>query len=228
MGMKAGMKTGMKAGPLPGGAWESLFPRALMLIDDMRRYGGIEDPFWTLGGGTVLMFRYRHRLSKDIDIFVPDPQYLGYVTPRLSDTAADLTQDYTEQPGMFVKLQFEEGEIDFVAAPNLLDDAWETWDIGGRPVKVETAAEIIAKKMYHRGDRVTARDLFDLALVIEREPRPLLAATPFLLRHRAAFLAQIRQPHVSLRAAFEAIATLDYAPDFGHCVAVAGAFLDSL
>jgi len=28
-------------------------------------------------------------------------------------------------PGSFVKLQFEEGEIDFVAAPNLTDSAWE-------------------------------------------------------------------------------------------------------
>ena len=122
----------MKSRVLRGGPWEKLFPRALTLIDEISRYGGIADPFWTLGGGTVLMFRYHHRLSKDIDIFVPDPQYLGFVTPRLSDTAADLTQDYTEQPGAFVKLQFEEGEVDFVAAPNLLDDAWETWDIGGR------------------------------------------------------------------------------------------------
>lgn len=218
----------MKSGSLPGGPWEKLFPRALALIDEISRYGGIADPFWTLGGGTVLMFRYHHRLSKDIDIFVPDPQYLGFVTPRLSDTAADLTQDYTEQPGAFVKLQFEEGEVDFVAAPNLLTDAWETWDIGGRSVKVETAAEIIAKKMYHRGDRATARDLFDFALVIEREPQQLLAATPFLLRHREAFLSQIRQPHAGLRAAFDAIAMLDYTPGFEHCVAVVGEFLDSL
>lgn len=218
----------MKADALPSGAWERLFPRALALIDEIGKHGGVADPFWTLGGGTVLMFRYRHRLSKDIDIFVPDPQYLGFVTPRLSDTAADLTEDYTEQPGMFVKLQFDEGEVDFVSAPNLLDDAWEIWKIGGRAVKVETAAEIIAKKIFHRGDRVTARDLFDLALVIEREPVPLLAAKPFLLRHRSSFLAQIRQPHPSLRAAFDAIATLDYMPSFDHCVAVAGEFLDSL
>jgi hypothetical protein len=219
----------MKQRPLPTGPWEALFPRALTLLDDIGRHGGIADPFWTLGGGTVLMFRYRHRLSKDIDIFVPDPQYLGYVTPRLSDTAADLTQDYTEQPGAFVKLQFEEGEVDFVAAPNLLPDkAWETWNIGGRPVKVETAAEIIAKKMYHRGDRVTARDLFDLALVIEREPLALLPAAPFLLRHRDAFLGQIRQPHAGLRAAFDAIATLDYAPGFEHCATTAEEFLTGL
>jgi len=129
----------MKPETLPSGPWEKLFPRALALIGEISRYGGIVDPFWTLGGGTVLMFRYRHRLSKDIDIFVPDPQYLGFVSPRLSDTAADLTQDYTEQPGAFVKLQFEEGEVDFVAAPNLLNDAWEVWDIGGCAVKVETA-----------------------------------------------------------------------------------------
>jgi len=218
----------MRPGSLPGGPWEKLFPRALALIDEISRYGGIADPFWTLGGGTVLMFRYRHRLSKDIDIFVPDPQYLGFVTPRLSDTAADLTQDYTEQPGTFVKLQFEEGEVDFVAAPNLLGQAWETWDIGGRSVKVETAAEIIAKKMYHRGDRAAARDLFDFALVIEREPQQLLAATPFLLRHREVFLSQIRQPHAGLRAAFDAIATLDYIPGFERCVALVGEFLDSL
>jgi len=218
----------MKSGALPNGPWETLFPRALQLIDDIGSFGGIADPFWTLGGGTVLMFRYNHRLSKDIDIFVPDPQYLGFVTPRLSDAAADLTQDYTEQPGSFVKLQFEEGEVDFVAAPNLLDDAWNTWEICGRSVKVETASEIIAKKMYHRGDRLTARDLFDFALVVEREPQELLAATPFLLRHREAFLSQLYAPHASVRAAFDAIAVLDYTPSFDRCVAQVGDFLGGL
>ena len=163
--------------PLPAGPWEVLFQRALRLVDDIQRHGGLADPFWTFGGGTVLMFRYGHRISKDIDIFVPDPQYLGYVTPRLSDTAASLTEEYTEMPGSFVKLQFEEGEVDFVAAPNLTDAAWERWEIQGRPVRVETAAEVIAKKMYHRGDRATARDLFDLSMVVEREPEALAAVT---------------------------------------------------
>lgn len=46
---------------------------------------GTANPFWTFGGGTVLMLRYGHRVSKDIDIFVPNPQYLGYVNPRISD-----------------------------------------------------------------------------------------------------------------------------------------------
>jgi hypothetical protein len=59
-----------------------------------------------------------HRLSKDIDIFINDPQFLGYLTPRLSPTAESLTTQYIEDH-KYVKLVFSEGEIDFVAAPPL-------------------------------------------------------------------------------------------------------------
>ena len=59
------------------GAWQTLFARAMQLIDNLEQRTGLA-PFWTFGGGTVLMLRYQHRRSKDIDIFVPDPQYLGY------------------------------------------------------------------------------------------------------------------------------------------------------
>jgi uncharacterized protein (DUF1778 family) len=38
--------------------------------------------------------------------------------------------------------------------------------------------------MCHRRDRATARDLFDLAMVVEREPDALAAAAPFLMRRR--------------------------------------------
>lgn len=131
-------------------------------------------------------------------------------------------------PGSFVKLQFEEGEIDFVAAPNLTDAAWERWEIQGRPVRVETAAEVIAKKMYHRGDRATARDLFDLAMVVERERDALVAAAPFLMRHRDRFLEQIRHPGAGFVATFEAIAATGNRPNLEHCVEVATAYLSEL
>ena len=45
------------------------------------------------------MLRYQHRMSKDIDIFVPDPQYLGFVSPRLSDVAEAVSDKYMEGPG---------------------------------------------------------------------------------------------------------------------------------
>lgn len=109
---------------LQGAVWESLFPHAFTLMDEVRRHGGIE-PFWTFGGGTVLMLRYNHRFSRDIDLFVPDPQYLGFVTPRLSEAAEAITGDYVEQ-GNFVKLVLDAGEIYIVASPNLTTEPFET------------------------------------------------------------------------------------------------------
>lgn len=50
-----------------------------------------------------------------MDIFFPDPQYLGYVSPRLNDRAEELTQKYLETERS-EKLYFPEGEIDFIAS----------------------------------------------------------------------------------------------------------------
>lgn len=172
---------------LPSGAWKDLLPHALSIIEDIKNHG-TPDPFWTFGGGTVLMFRYQHRLSKDIDIFVPDPQCLGFVTPRLSDVAAAVSTDYVEDQSSYVKLIRPEGEIDFVASPNLTEPAFEIWNIGGQHIRVETAAEIVAKKLWHRGDKAAARDLFDLSLVIEREPEALERAAVFLKKNAEPFI----------------------------------------
>lgn len=218
--------TGHQPARLPGGPWRSLLAQAFSLIDELGQRG-FTDPFWTLGGGTVLMFRYQHRRSKDIDIFVPDPQYLGYVTPRLSDLAESIATDYVEGAG-YVKLLRPEGEIDFVASPNLTDTPYEAWRLLRRAVRVETAAEIIAKKLWHRGDTPSARDLFDLSLVIEREPEALRQAHRFLTRHRQAFVGQLRSRSDVLRAQFEAIDTLRYRPTFDDAAARATAFLRGL
>ena len=126
------------------GAWQALFVHAQALMDDMCAHIR-PDAFWTFGGGTVLMLRHGHRLSKDIDLFVPDPQYLGFVNPRLSDFAADLCRDYVEA-AEFIKLVRAEGEIDIVTGPNLTANAWTVETINGKPVRVETDVEIVARK----------------------------------------------------------------------------------
>lgn len=70
--MQKGMVTAMSTSAT---RWETLFVHAMTLIGEIAKHGRA-DPFWTFGGGTALMLRYGHRLSKDIDIFVPDPQSL--------------------------------------------------------------------------------------------------------------------------------------------------------
>jgi predicted nucleotidyltransferase component of viral defense system len=212
---------------LPDGAWKDLFPHALSIIEDIKR-NGTPDPFWTFGGGTVLMFRYQHRLSKDIDIFVPDPQYLGFVTPRLSDIAAAVSTDYVEDQSSYVKLIRPEGEIDFVATPNLAESPFEIWNINGQHIRVETAAEIVAKKLWHRDDRATARDLFDLSLVIEQEPEALIKAAKFLLKNADLFISQIASRKTVLERQFAEIDTLAYKPSYDEAAQRATAFLKSL
>jgi hypothetical protein len=212
---------------LPSGVWEDLLPHALSIIEDIKSHG-TPDPFWTFGGGTVLMFRYQHRLSKDIDIFVPDPQYLGFVTPRLSDIAAAVSTDYVEDQSSYVKLIRPEGEIDFVASPNLTEAPFEVWNIGGQHIRVETAAEIVAKKLWHRGDRATARDLFDLSLVIEREPGALIKAAKFLQKNAGQFISQIASRASVLKIQFSEIDVLNYKPDYDEAAQRATAFLASL
>jgi len=198
--------------------WKTLFRHALTLIDDVLEHG-TKSLYWTFGGGTVLMLRYNHRYSKDIDIFVPDPQALGYVTPRLSARAETLTTDYTEAAN-FVKLFLAEGEIDFVASPNLTSNPFVIENLLGREVKVETSAEIIAKKFWHRGNRLTARDMFDFVLVAEREPDELETAARFLVKHIDAILLQLEKNAIQLQVQFEAIDVLDYAPKYAHAATV--------
>jgi len=212
---------------LPAGPWQVLLQHALALIDEIQKTGGVTNPVWTFGGGTVLMLRYKHRLSKDIDIFVADPQYLGFVTPRLSDLAESISTDYVEGPG-YVKLLRPEGEIDFVASTNLTNNPYEKWNLFDHSVNVETAAEIVAKKLFHRGNRATARDLFDLAMVIEKEQTSLSSAAQYLTRYRSEFLQQIDQRRFVLEAQFDAIDHLEYNVTYEQAVRLASDFLRSL
>lgn len=205
------------------GAWRTLFTKALQLIDDLEQRAG-KAPFWTFGGGTVLMLRYRHRQSKDIDIFFPDPQSLAYLNPRNGGLAESLTTEYAESAD-HVKLFFSEGEIDFVASPNLTQPGFELATVEKREIRVETAVEIIAKKMWHRGNEAKARDLFDLCVVIEHSRDKLVTAGKYLLMNRGAFLQQLSERHEILRTQFNQIDALDYHRSFDDCVKLARDYL---
>lgn len=198
--------------------WETLFLRALELIDSVS-HAGITLEDWSFGGGTVLMRRHHHRLSKDIDIFVPDSQYLGYLTPRLNTTADALTSKYIEQANS-LKLIFPEGEIDFVASAPLTKDPTVREELFGRQIEVETSAEIIAKKVWHRGTDFTARDIFDLAMVAEKEPTALWKIEPILRDRRDTVLQRIASQDAALRQTFAELEVLDYRRSFGECIAL--------
>lgn len=205
-------------------AWEILFRRALEIVDSAAASGTSFDN-WSFGGGTVLMCRYRHRVSKDVDIFVPDPQYLGYVSPRLNDTAESLTSKYLETANS-VKLFFPEGEIDFIASAPLTDKPTVNETVLGRRVHVETTAEIIAKKVWHRGREFTARDIFDLALVATRDPSAIESIRPILRERRKIIRTRIAAGGKALRTAFSGLDTLEFKAGFDECVRIVEDVLD--
>lgn len=198
--------------------WETLFQRALVLIDSAAQTGVSFEP-WSFGGGTVLMRRHRHRFSKDIDIFVPDPQYLGYVSPKLNDTAEAMTGDYVEENSS-LKLLFPEGEIDFIASAPLTSNPTVVETLFGREINVETSTEIIAKKVWHRGSQFKARDMFDLALVAEEEPKALQEIRPVLRDRRDVVLACIAENDKQLRSDFAELEALEFRPSYDECLRI--------
>lgn len=207
-------------------AWETLFRKAVKLIDNAQRQAGSE-LFWTMGGGTVLMLRHHHRISRDIDIFFRDPQPLGFVNPRLGGMAEEMTSKYDESSG-HVKLFFPEGEIDFVASPLMTVPGFENGKVLGRQVRLETDVEIVVKKMWHRGHEAKARDLLDLCVVIEASPDALRAASGHLLRHRDAFVEGIRKRGEILEAQFDELHVTRGRRTFRECAGLATEFLQEL
>lgn len=147
-------------------SWKQILDSAVVIFDDLERKG-FGRPDVTIGGGTVLMFRFDHRLSKDIDFFTHDVQWVSLMTPRLNDTVAAMVTDYVEQANG-IKLMLPHGDIDFVAAVSVTRaQAVEKLSFKGQLFALEPTEEILAKKLFYRATGFQARDVFDLAAAVE-------------------------------------------------------------
>lgn len=199
-------------------AWAQLLQRAFDLIDAAESEIG-QRINWTLGGGTVLMFRFNHRLSKDIDVFFDDAQLLGLFNPRLHDRLDAFADDY-DTSAQAIKLRADQGDIDFILAAKLTESPDESEELLGRSVELQSSAEIVARKLWHRGDQATARDLMDLALVATSDPALSSRIRNALTKSGAAFVHQCRSRRHILQLEFDAIDSLDFDMDYDECLTV--------
>lgn len=115
---------------------------------------------WCVGGGTVLAARYKHRLSKDIDVFITDNQLLAKLSPRFNSITED-SLDYAEE-AKYISLTLPEGKIDFIVGGQVSKFIPCKGRFLGEYINLEDSVEIISKKIFFRGDRVFARDIFDI------------------------------------------------------------------
>jgi hypothetical protein len=181
--------------------------------------------WWAFGGGTALMAQHRHRNSKDIDIFIPDPQYLNYLSPRLGGERIWDCEDYDEA-AHYIKLRYKEGEIDFIVADRLSDMEIMAFPFGGRPVPMEHAVEIAVKKLFHRAAGLKPRDVFDVAVVMHHHEEdlernlPVLSVVKDALEHR---LRTVPGPYYE-----QALEELEIEPAWEHLKATARGMVEGL
>lgn len=168
---------------------------------------GLTREDWTLGGGTLLMLRYQHRLSRDIDIFLDDVQFLSYLSPRLNETTSADTSKYSEAANS-LRLFFPEGEIDFLAVapvfPGLARERLSVDGVAGA-ICAMPDIEILAQKLHYRAWAFTGRDLYDFVAVTQYRPQLLECRDLRLVasRKNAALAASLEAP--ACRAGFEQI-----------------------
>ncbi|MDE0303259.1 MAG: nucleotidyl transferase AbiEii/AbiGii toxin family protein [Albidovulum sp.] len=204
-------------------SWEKLLAKAFIIIDEIERMEACPDGM-ALGGGTALMLQIDHRVSHDIDFFLPDPQLLAYAAAAVADLEAWLPGvSYRGDGSRYLKIAIEgEGEIDFIAAPPATGDRPVERTLLGRSVPVNTVPEIIASKVVYRGDHLLARDIFDIAAACEsghREAvRHVLADIP---EHAAAAHARVGMLPKGRLA--DLVLPQDIRPGFEHLLAEAPA-----
>jgi hypothetical protein len=148
------------------GSWRKLSNVAAGIVANAEKTAG--SPLRALlGGGTRVMLALNHRISNDIDLFIHDAQWIGYLSPRLNAYVEDLTADY-EEAAASLKLTFPEGEIDFIVAAPLLRLPEEASPETTFPL--DPVAEVLAKKLFHRGWKLQPRDLFDWWAIETKAP----------------------------------------------------------
>ncbi|BAP89077.1 uncharacterized protein E1O_19460 [Burkholderiales bacterium GJ-E10] len=177
------------------GAWRDLARLAGEMVADAERSANDKmNPL--LGGGTRIMLAIGHRISDDIDLFIRDAQWIGYLTPRLNDRFESRFSGYDET-STSLKLKTDKGEIDFIVGPSLLRR--EAEKDSTVPFALEPIEEVVAKKLFYRGWALTPRDLFDWRAVATH---PAFLGVPKMLDELLT-----PEKKAAIRSALDAMAT---------------------
>ncbi len=130
----------------------------------------------SFGGGTALaLYYFQHRLSFDIDLFLSDNQYMNFLSPKLwVDDTANFSSNYMEQAHHIRLDTINNIKIDILSRPNpyknILDNTKSIFNFDFYICSLE---DIIANKIVFRKKENKARDIFDIAVSIEKYPKLL-------------------------------------------------------
>ncbi len=117
-----------------------------------------------------------------------------------------------------LKLRFPEGEVDFIVGGRLIEAvSLAEKHIRGRDVRVEQPIEIVAKKCFYRAADFTARDIFDLAVLLDEEPDTVRQYENVLLAKRDVLRQRLGAMSPPMRGQIEdALNSLAVTPAYEH------------
>ena len=135
---------------------------------------------WWLGGGTVLAAQWRHRLSTDLDVFLPGSASLTPFDPRWSpdfrDAMRRLGATRLEAQPRSIKAWFPSGRLEVTALDPVPPLPPRNVRIDGRGALVLANGSILCGKLHGRGRRLPERDVFDPCVAAEEDPEALCCA----------------------------------------------------
>ena len=188
--------------PIDQDTWKGVLRSAFSIFRGFEIQGYGTPPF-SLGGGTVLMFRWKHRLSKDVDFFGYDAQWITMLSPRLNDDTRAVAVDYLEQANG-LKIILPHGDIDFIVSGDVLNSLErERGHFEGREFTMDPSAEILAKKMFYRAASFKARDVYDMSAALDLDGEAARAAIQAakpkyeVLKRRLLTLAEVPEAELA-------------------------------
>jgi len=123
-----------------------------------------------------MMLQIHHRESRDVDIFLSDPQLLSFLDPQTHDFEFQIQPvEYIGDGARFLRLAFDKiGEVDFFVEHGLTSSPFTQIIIDGEVVLLETIPEIVTKKIYYRASSIKPRDIFDIAAAEDQHTNLLI------------------------------------------------------
>jgi len=131
-----------------------------------------------LGGGTALAAYYwNHRYSTDIDIFTHSEVDISLIfrPAKWDDKFKKIMKelDYKESKIHPIYTEFtlkDNFKMQFLSTSDKTNNPYQLVRLWDMDILLESVEEIIAKKIYFRAYKGNARDLFDIAIAIHKDP----------------------------------------------------------
>ena len=132
---------------------------------------------FALGGGTILAARWRHRKSKDIDVFIDGPGGLRrWRRDERNDLAARLGGSWEQSGGDQLKVAFGTSALEVVVLSPKPANGTIRVKIDGEPTRTLSTTQILRGKLERIDAPAPVRDVYDFAMAARRDSEALANA----------------------------------------------------